>query len=92
MSFLAKLAKWVASVLLPLGGKGLFVAAALDSSFIPLPEGVDLWLISLSVLQPARMPYYVIFATLGSLLGCCALYVVARWSDETFLEIGRAHV
>jgi membrane protein YqaA with SNARE-associated domain len=84
--FVAKLAAWAAKVLLPLGGQGLFVAAALDSSFIPLPEGVDLWLITLSVLQPHRMPYYIALSTLGSLLGCCVLYFVARWSEETFVE------
>lgn len=86
MLFVAKLAGWAARLLLPLGGQGLFVAAALDSSFVPLPEGVDLWLITLSVLRPARMPYYIVLATLGSLLGCCVLYFVARWSEETFVE------
>ncbi len=86
MFFLAKLAAWAGRILLPLGGKGLFLAAALDSSFLPLPEGVDLWLISLAMRQPSRMPYYVAVSTLGSLLGCCALYVVARRGEEIYLE------
>jgi membrane protein YqaA with SNARE-associated domain len=86
LSFLSKCAAWAAHVLLPLGGLGLFVAAAVDSSFVPLPEGVDLWLISLSVLRPARMPYYTALATLGSVLGCCALYAATRWSERKFLE------
>jgi membrane protein YqaA with SNARE-associated domain len=85
-SSVSKLAAGAAKILLPLGGWGLFLAAVLDSSFIPLPEGVDVWLISLSVLQPARMPYYVLLATAGSLLGCSMLYFLARWSEETFLE------
>jgi len=84
--FVAKLAAWVAKILLPLGGRGLFVAAVLDSSFIPLPEGVDLWLITLSVWQPARMPYFIICSTLGSLIGCSLLYFAVRWSEETFVE------
>lgn len=86
MWFISKLASWAAKVLLPLGGQGLFLAAALDSSFIPLPEGVDLWLITLSVWQPHRMPFYIFVSVAGSLLGCCVLYFVARWSEETFVE------
>ncbi|MBI2817426.1 MAG: VTT domain-containing protein [Acidobacteria bacterium] len=86
MWFISRLADWAAKVLLPLGGQGLFVAAAMDSSFVPLPEAVDLWLITLSVLQPHRMPYYIVSAVAGSLLGCCILYSVARWSEEKFVE------
>jgi membrane protein YqaA with SNARE-associated domain len=84
--FVTKLAAWAAKILLPLGGQGLFVAATLDSSFIPLPEGVDLWLISLSMLRPERMPYYILLATLGSVLGCCVLYFLVRWGEEKFIE------
>ena len=86
MFFLVKIAAWAGRVLLPLGGKGLFLAAALDSSFIPLPEGVDLWLVSLAMIQPSRMPYYVVLSTLGSLVGCCVLYLVARSGEEIYLE------
>jgi membrane protein YqaA with SNARE-associated domain len=82
--FASKFATWAAKVLLPLGGQGLFLAAVLDSSFIPLPEGVDLWLITLSVMQPHKMPYYSFVAIAGSVIGCCVLYFVARWSEETF--------
>jgi membrane protein YqaA with SNARE-associated domain len=84
--FITKLAAWAAKILLPLGGQGLFVAAVLDSAFIPLPEGVDLWLISLSMLRPERMPYYILLATLGSVLGCCILYFLVRWGEEKFVE------
>jgi membrane protein YqaA with SNARE-associated domain len=84
--FVTKLAAWAAKILLPLGGQGLFVAAVLDSSFIPLPEGVDLWLISLSLLRPERMPYYILLSTLGSVLGCSILYFLVRWGEEKFIE------
>lgn len=86
MSFLSKIGKWAAKVLLPLGGWGLFLAAFADSSFIPLPEGVDLWLITLSILQPHRMPLYVLLATVGSVLGCAVLYATVRWGEKKFLE------
>ncbi len=58
----------------------------MDSSFVPLPEGVDVWLISLCVLRPDRMPYYTALATLGSVVGSCMLYAVTRWSEKKFLE------
>ena len=86
MGFLAKWGAAAWKFLLPLGGTGLFAAALLDSSFVPLPQGVDLWLISLSVLQPTRMPLYVALAVAGSTLGCCALYLVALRAEEKYLE------
>ena len=41
---------------------------------------------TLSVLQPSRMPYYVLLSTLGSLLGSLALYFVFRRGEEALLE------
>ncbi len=82
MSFLKKFGEWAQTVLLPLGGWGLFTAAVLDSSFLSLPNIVDLWVISLSVLNPSRMPFYVFAATTGSLIGCLALYFVTRKGEE----------
>ena len=86
MSLLARLAAWAGKILRPLGGGGIFLAAVLDSSFLPLPEAVDLWLMTLSVLQPSRMPYYVLLSTLGSLLGSSALFFVFRRGEEAFLK------
>ncbi|MBI4459438.1 MAG: VTT domain-containing protein [Acidobacteria bacterium] len=86
MSLFDRLAAWAQQALLPLGATGLFAAAVLDSSFVPLPGGVDLWLISLCVLDPARMPFYAVIASLGSVLGCSLMYFVARKSEEVFLE------
>jgi membrane protein YqaA with SNARE-associated domain len=86
LSLLAKLVAWAGRILLPMGGVGIFLAAVLDSSFIPLPEAVDVWLMTLSVLQPSRMPYYVLLSTLGSLLGSTVLYFVFRRGEEALLE------
>ena len=86
MSFLGKAGQWLANLLLPLGGIGLFGAALVDSSFLPLPEGVDLWLISLAILKPEKLPTYIVAATLGSIVGSCALYGVVRWSEDKYLE------
>ena len=86
MFFLGRLAEWAQKVLLPLGGWGLFAAAVLDSSFLALPGGMDLWMISLSALRPSRMPFYVLVATVGSVIGCSALYFAARKGEALFSE------
>lgn len=69
-----------------LGGLGLFVIAALDSSFLSFPQVNDLLVIYLSTKHPERMPYYAGMTTAGSLLGCFVLYGVARKSGEVFLR------
>lgn len=89
MSFWDKLAQWLQGVLLPLGGWGLLPAAFLDSSFLTVPGGVDLWLITLCALAPSRMPLYVAVATAGSLAGCSALYWATRKGRELLVEKGR---
>ncbi|MBI3896474.1 MAG: DedA family protein [Acidobacteria bacterium] len=86
MPFLDRLAAWAQQSLLPLGAGGLFAAAILDSTFVPLPGGVDLWLISLSVLHPSRMPYYALATAVGSVMGCSVLYFIARKGEETLWE------
>jgi membrane protein YqaA with SNARE-associated domain len=69
-----------------LGGLGLFVIAALDSSFLSFPQVNDLLIIYLSTKYPERMPYYATMTTAGSLVGCFLLYGVARKGGEVFLR------
>ena len=69
-----------------LGGVGLFVIAALDSSFLSFPQINDLLIIYLSTKYPERMPYYAGMTTAGSLVGCFMLYAVARKGGEVFLR------
>lgn len=69
-----------------LGGIGLFIIAALDSSFLSFPQVNDLLIIYLSTRYPERMPYYAGMTTAGSLAGCLLLYVVARKGGEVFLR------
>ena len=69
-----------------LGGLGLFVIAALDSSFLSFPQVNDLLIIYLSTKNPDRMPYYAAMTTAGSLVGCFMLYGVARKGGEVFLR------
>ena len=69
-----------------LGGLGLFIIAALDSSFVSFPQVNDLLVILLSTNNPERMPYYAAMTTAGSLVGCFLLYGVARKGGEIFLR------
>ena len=73
---------WAGSV----GGFGLFVIAALDSSFLSFPQVNDLLIIFLSTRNPALMPYYAGMTTAGSLLGCFVLYGFAWRGGEIFLR------
>ena len=69
-----------------LGGLGLFVIAALDSSFLSFPQVNDVLVIVLSTAYPERMPYYAGMTTIGSLVGCFALYLAARRGGDAFMR------
>ena len=68
------------------GGLGLFLVAALESSFLSFPQVNDLLIIYLSTKTPGLMPYYAGMTTAGSLLGCFVLYTFARRGGEVFLR------
>ena len=74
--------EWASS----LGGVGLFIVAALDSSFLSFPQVNDLLIIFLSTKTPSLMPYYAAMTTAGSLLGCFVLYAMAWRGGEVFLR------
>lgn len=67
---------------LVMGAPGLFLIAAIDSSFIPLPEAVDLLLIYMIVQHPHRMILYASAATLGSIVGCLVLYYIGKKGEQ----------
>jgi membrane protein YqaA with SNARE-associated domain len=69
-----------------LGGLGMFVIALLDSSFLSFPQVNDLLIIVASAKNPERMPYYATMTVFGSVIGCVALYMVARRGGENFLR------
>jgi membrane protein YqaA with SNARE-associated domain len=79
---LAELGAW----LMTFGAFGLFAIALLDSALIPLPSGPDLIMITLSAVNPARMPLYALAATAGSTIGCTILYLIARRAGEGALS------
>lgn len=83
---LEKFRDWVLSLAGTLGGLGLFVVAFFDSSVLTFPVANDLLVMQLSVLHPARMPYYALMATLGSLAGCLWLYFLAKKGGEVMFR------
>jgi membrane protein YqaA with SNARE-associated domain len=81
-SFIASLYTFALS----LGGPGLFTIAALDSSFVSLPQINDLLVVFMVTEHKAWMPYYAAMATLGSVVGCSVLYVLANKGGEALLR------
>jgi|SRR5665213_617173 len=73
---------WLQGTIAASGGLGLFVLAFLDSTFLPFPSINDLLLVDLSIQNPGRMPYYAGMSTIGSVVGCLVLFVLARKGDE----------
>jgi membrane protein YqaA with SNARE-associated domain len=82
----ARIVTWIQAFALGIGGPGLFVVAFLDSSFLSLPEINDLLVVMLVIEHNARMPYYALMATLGSVAGCLVLYSIGRTGGESLVR------
>jgi membrane protein YqaA with SNARE-associated domain len=61
-----------------LGGIGVFILAALDSSVLPTLGGVDALTVVLASLHPERWPYYALCSMAGSVCGASAAYRLSR--------------
>jgi len=68
------------------GGPGLALVAFLDSSFLSLPEVADALLVLLTVHHPAEWLYLASITTVGSVLGCYVIYLLARKGGEAFIR------
>ena len=77
---------WVQGLAVTLGAPGLFLVAALDSSFLSLPQINDLLLILSVTRNPHLMPLYVAMSTLGSIAGCVVMYFVGRKGGEALMR------
>jgi membrane protein YqaA with SNARE-associated domain len=77
---------WFTQLALTLGGPGLFIIGYLDSSFLSFPEINDLLLIAMVTRHKQLLVYYVVMATLGSVLGCLTLYYIAKKGGDAFLR------
>jgi membrane protein YqaA with SNARE-associated domain len=88
-SLFAKITAWVAKVkasLITYGALGVFGIALLDASVLPIPGGPDAVVMTLSHLNHAMMPLYVLGAVLGSTFGCLVPYWLGRKTGEAALR------
>ena len=76
----------IQALALAMGAPGLFVVALLDSSFLSLPEIADLLVVWMVVQHKERLVIYAASATLGSILGCLALYYVGVKGGEAMVR------
>jgi membrane protein YqaA with SNARE-associated domain len=81
-----RLVEWIETIALGMGAPGLFLAAIADSSFLSLPEVVDILLVFMVVQHESRALLYATCATLGSIVGCLLLYGVGRKGDEFIMR------
>ncbi len=66
------------SMLRHLGGIGVFILAALDSSVMPTLGAVDALTILLAARHPELWPYYAMCSTAGSVCGASVAYRLSR--------------
>jgi membrane protein YqaA with SNARE-associated domain len=83
---MARITAWIEAFALGIGGPGLFIIAFLDSSFLSFPEVNDLLIVLMVINHPERMVFYASMATLGSIAGCLALYVVGRRGGNALMQ------
>ena len=80
-----RFASWVQATAVAMGGPGLFIIGFLDSSFLSFPELNDLLLVGMVMRHPHLLIYYALMATLGSVAGCLAIFLVARKGGQAFV-------
>jgi membrane protein YqaA with SNARE-associated domain len=90
MSQFADFVQRIIAFILPiaerLGGPGLFLIAAIDASFLSLPESGDTLVILLTIRNPGQWWYYAFMSALGSVAGCWVIYEIARRGGHALLK------
>jgi membrane protein YqaA with SNARE-associated domain len=81
-----KLPGWLAHFVAAMGGGGIFAVAFLDSSVLSFPFITDALVMKMCIDRPGRMLFYVVMATLGSLLGCIWIYWLAKKGGEAYFH------
>jgi membrane protein YqaA with SNARE-associated domain len=76
----------VAIFFFSLGGFGLLLLGVLDSSFLFMPLGNDLLVVALTAAHRERMLYYVVMATIGSVLGVAFTHWVSAKGGQKGIE------
>ena len=83
---MGRIVERVQALALAFGAPGLFVVALLDSSILSLPEIADLLIIWMVVQHKSRLVLYAASATLGSIVGCLALYYVGLKGGDALVR------
>lgn len=76
----------ISQYLISFGPFGLFAIAFLDSVMVPMPGGVDAVLLLLAAARPSWLLIYVAAATIGSTIGCVALYRLSQRAGKRALS------
>jgi membrane protein YqaA with SNARE-associated domain len=76
----------ITNFLVAVGPWGLLLLAFIDSTGLPVANGLDAYLIFLSVKDPAAAYWYALISVAGSTLGNIALFLVARRGGRRFME------
>lgn len=72
--------------LLHLGGPGLIVVGLIDNSVIPIPGGMDVFVILLTARSRNLWMYYAVMAVVGAVLGGYLTYRLAKKGGKEGLE------
>ncbi len=80
------IANWLLMAFLGLGGPGLLLLTALDSSFFIIPVAQDLLIIVLVAHNNILLPYYAAMATIGSLIGAFVIDAIFRKGGRRVME------
>lgn len=67
------------------GGVGMACVAALDTSFISMPNVNDLLIVWQTIKHPELWWYYAVMTTLGSVTGSMVIYYLGRRGGESFM-------
>src|SRR6478672_12148395 len=88
--WLAAVARWlevhVISLPIYFAAPAMIVIGTLDSSLLSLPEINDYLVVGRCFKQPSAVFYFPLFAALGSVLGCLALYSIMRRGGQALLR------
>lgn len=88
--WLERIARWlqeyIVGVPMYVAGPAMILIGALDSSLLSLPEVNDYLVVARCYSQPSAVFYFPLFAALGSVIGCCLLYVIVRRGGQAILR------
>jgi membrane protein YqaA with SNARE-associated domain len=76
---------WLQPIVERFGGVGMAIMAAIDCSFVSMPNLSDVLIIWQTIEHPDRWLYYAAMTTLGAVAGSMVIYEIGRRSGEAFL-------